>query len=124
MLQPLEYNKREAISTVRELLDYNYNTSEELIVLEVRQRGIVVNPIWLVKTIEDEQGRDGDTRPIILAMYSPTQKIKCNDCYASDGTLTRADFVVLLDTSADWKAVCENCLGNYECNEDTIAITD
>jgi hypothetical protein len=122
MSQPLPYEQThdeiEAIKTVREIFEHNSYVAPELIVMEVAQRGYAVDPAWLVKVIDRERQREGHI-PIILAVFYPTRTIKCSDCYAVDRTITHADFIVLIDVSSVWKAVCGSCCDNYEWNDET-----
>lgn len=118
MPQPLPYDEIEAIKTIREVLDDNPYIAPELIIMEIQQRGYVVDPVWLCETFSREQQRE-DHIPIILAAYTPSQSVKCSDCYANDKTVTRADFIVLLDIASTWKAVCDSCSNTYEWNDET-----
>jgi hypothetical protein len=118
MPQSRSYDDAQAIKTIREVLEYNPYIAPELIVMEIQQRGYVVDPVWLHEQIEREQQREKHI-PIILAAYVPTRSVKCSDCYINNKTVTPADFIVLLDVSPDWKAVCDSCSNTYEWNDET-----
>jgi hypothetical protein len=117
------YDVVEAIKTVREVLEYNPCMVSELIVLEVVLRGYEFDAAWLEEVIEKERQRE-DHCSIILAAYSPMSKRKCSICYANDGTITLADFVILLDICSEWKSVCKSCCSKFEWNEVTEWVTD
>jgi hypothetical protein len=113
----------EALKTIREVLEYSPYIAPELIVMEVALRGYIVDAVWLEETIEKERQRE-DRSPIILAAYSPISRRKCSICYANDGTITLADFVILLDICSEWKSVCKSCCSKFEWNEATSWLAD